>query len=58
MTVAYNRQAKKENEAFQRGQLDYKAHKTLGQNPYSTDRQIGAWRAWIEGWEDIAENGA
>jgi hypothetical protein len=58
MTTAYNRQAKRENEAFQRGQLDYKAHKTRGQNPYNPDRKIGQWRAWDEGWEDIADKGA
>lgn len=55
MTYAANRQAKTENKAFERGQTDFRAGKTLGSNPYNPDRHLGLWRAWIEGWEDIAD---
>jgi hypothetical protein len=58
MTYAANRQAKKENEAFHRGQLDYKLGKARAENPYSSIRSPRSWEAWNEGWEDIAEHGA
>lgn len=58
MTAAYNRQAKKENEAFWRGQQDYKLRKARAENPYSSIRSPRSWDAWNEGWDDVAENGA
>lgn len=53
MTAAYNRQAKKENEAFRQGQEARKRGDVRAQNPHSPIRSPRSWNAWDEGWQDV-----